>query len=180
MNVTSINDTPHYYRQADNCINVEMGSVGCATDRMSVLHTECLTYCCALAVLSKWNGRWYQQRTLLHIIGGYLFCGIRSESDRRTDLASRWIAKLKSELADGGKIIFVGGINSSSDMAFSLSIHQTDDEGHKPLTLPGTDITMAGALGLTIHPNGEVVFDVAGSRGELNQQECFSILREEI
>lgn len=150
-----------------------MGAVGCATDRTSLLHTDCLTDCCALAVLSKWNGRWYQQRALLHIIGGYLFCGIRSESDRRPNLASRWIAKLKSELVDGGKIIFVGGIDSDSDMSLSMSIHQTDAEGHKPLqellTLPGIDIMMAGALGLTIHPNGEVVFDMAGSRGELNQ-----------
>ncbi|MCW2483262.1 hypothetical protein, partial [Candidatus Symbiopectobacterium sp. NZEC135] len=147
MNVTSINDTPHYYRHTDNCINVEMGKVGCATDSASVLHTHRLTHCCALAVLSKWNGRWYQQRTLLHITGGNLFYGITSESDRRPDLASRWLAKLKSELVDGGKLIFVGGIDCASDMALSMSIHQIDDEGQKPLhellTLPGTEIMMA-------------------------------------
>ncbi|WP_291968396.1 hypothetical protein [Candidatus Symbiopectobacterium sp.] len=137
-----------------------------------------------MAVLSKWNGKWYEQRTLLHITGGCLFYGISSVGDRRPDLASRWLAKLKSELVDGGKIIFVGGIDCASDMAFSLSIHQTDDEERKPLqellTLPGTEIMMAVALGLTIHPNGEVALDVAGSRGELNQQECSSILRDEV
>lgn len=184
MNVTSINDNSHYYYPADRCINVEMGTVGCATDSMSVLRTDNLTHCCAVAVLSKWNGRWYQQRTLLHLTGGYLFYGITSVNDRRPDLASRWLAKLKSELVDGGKIIFTGGIDSASDTGLSTCIHQTDDEGQKPLqellTLPGTEMMMAGALGLTIHPNGEVEFDVAGSRGELNQQECCSILRDEV
>lgn len=184
MNVTSINDTPHYYRHTENCINVEMGNVRCATDRTSVLHTHKLTHCCALAVLSKWNGRWYQQRTLLHITGGNVFFGITSESDRQPDLVSGWLPKLKSELVDGGKVIFVGGIDCASDISLNISIHQTDAEGHKPLqellTLPGTEMMIAGALGLTVHPSGEVVFDVAGSRGELNQQECDSILRGEL
>lgn len=184
MNVTSINDMSHYYQHTENCINVEMGNVRCATDRTSLLYTHRLTHCCALAVLSKWNGSWYQQRTLLHITGGNLFCTITSESDRQPDLVSRWLPKLKSELVDGGKVIFVGGIDCASDISLHISIHQTDAEGHKPLqellTLPGTDIMMAGALGLTIHPNGEVVFDVAGGRGELNPQECGSILRGEI
>ncbi|MFT8209497.1 MAG: hypothetical protein ACMZI0_00540 [Symbiopectobacterium sp.] len=186
MNIASINDTNNCYLQNDNRIRVEMGNVGCATDRSSVLHTDSLTYCCALAVLSKWNGRWYQQRTLtlLHIIGGNLFFGIKSKSDRQPNHANRWLSKLKSELIDGGKVIFAGGIDCSSDMALSMSIHQTDADGQKPLqellTTPGTEIMLAVALGITIYPNGAVVLDSTGARGELSYQECLSILQDQV
>lgn len=183
MNIDSINNADNYVLNNDSRIHVEMGNVGYATDRSSVLHTDGLTYCCALAVLSEWNGRWYQKRTLLHITGGNLFFGITSQSDSQPDHAQRWLTKLKSELVDGGKVIFVGGIDCASNMALGTCIHQKDDKGQKPLqellTLPGTEIVIAVALGFTIHPNGEVVFDVAGSRGELSQRECRSLLRDE-
>lgn len=76
------------------------------------------------------------------------FFGITSQSDSQPDHAQRWLTKLTSELVDGGKVIFVEGIDCASNMALSTCIHQKDDERQKPLqeliTLPGTEIMMAG------------------------------------
>lgn len=43
MNVDSINNAHNYVLNNDNRIHVEMGNVGYATDRSSVLHTDGLT-----------------------------------------------------------------------------------------------------------------------------------------
>lgn len=128
--------------------NVGMGQSMTVYDNNTTLSTRHLSDSSALAVLSDWNGSTYGTRTLMNLIGSALD---PEYDDKRLD-------ELKNSLANGGKVIWVGGLDSQSDRSMKMSLRQEDGSGRQPLLdLLNTKrvfVTLAGASGIDIKPDG--------------------------
>ncbi|WP_421535097.1 hypothetical protein [Pseudomonas marginalis] len=153
-------------------ITVEMGRSVTLISNNAILSTGGLTECSALAVLSNWNGRNYDTRTLMHLAGSNLECGLWG-----TDAYSL-IADLKYSLGSYGKVIFVSGISSSSNFGISLILGQYKNPNILPLVdilnTPNIPTIIAVASGISIQPNGDFTLPDNG-RGVLNEPEVKAI-----
>ncbi|MDH0353401.1 hypothetical protein N7387_01640, partial [Morganella sp. GD04133] len=151
-------------------IEVEMSEVKTVNDPISVLSTSGLTDCSALAVLSDWNGEIYETRTLMHLAGSSLKFGLKNGID-----ADELISDLKDELVNGGKVIWVGGVNSQTNTALDMTISQHNNNNEQPIldlfNTNGVSVEIAGSHGVTVHPDGTVELMKGSGRGPLTAQE---------
>ncbi|KJF78226.1 hypothetical protein UA45_07600 [Morganella morganii] len=141
-----------------------MSEMKTANDPISVLSTSGLTDCSALAVLSDWNGKIYKARTLVHIAGSNLQTTLKNGID-----VDDLISELKDELVNGGKVIWVGGVNSQTNLALEMAISQDNRNNEQPiLDLFNTNrvsVEIAGSKGVTVHPDGRVELMDGPGRG---------------
>lgn len=151
-------------------IEVEMSEVKTVNDPISVLSTSGLTDCSALAVLSDWNGEIYETRTLMHLAGSSLKFGLKNGID-----ADELISDLKDELVNGGKVIWVGGVNSQTNTALDMTISQHNNNNEQPIldlfNTNGVSVEIVGSHGVTVHPDGTVELMKGSGRGPLTAQE---------
>lgn len=99
-------------------VEVLMGKSRTIEDKNSVLSTDSLTDCSALVVLTDWKDGVYQKRTLMHLTGSSLEFGLPNED------TAQLMDDLDESLASGGKVIFVGGVNSSSRFGMGMVVGQ--------------------------------------------------------
>ncbi|MGY2274151.1 MULTISPECIES: hypothetical protein [Pseudomonas] len=153
---------------------VDMGHSLTLNGGHSTLSTQHLSYCSALAVLSDWNGRTFHTRTLMHLTGSNLELGLLYQD------AGELIATLKESLASGGKVIWVGGVDSQSDYALAMSLNQSH-AGGQPLRdlfeTPGVSTVIAGASGIEIQADGTFTLTENIGRGVLSEQEVEGLSR---
>lgn len=132
-------------------IEVEMGYSNTVEDARTVLSTRSLTDCSALAVLTDLKDGVYQNRTLMHLKGSYLAFALERQD------AYEELQRLNESLANGGKVIFVAGVHSSSAAGLGNILGQ-EHQGEKPLldilTKPGVEATIASSVGVEINPDG--------------------------
>ncbi len=132
-------------------VEVLMGYSHTAEDAHSVLSTRSLTDCSALAVLTDLKDGVYQKRTLMHLTGSNLEFGLFDKDSYQL------LQTLNDSLAGGGKVIFVGGIESQSATGMGAVLGQ-EYQGKKPLLAllrkPGVETTIASSLGVNINPDG--------------------------
>lgn len=154
--------------------SVDTGQCATAQGDTSTLSTRYLSGSSALAVLSDWDGSTYNTRTLMHLNGSNLQHGLVHED------ASKMIAALKDSLADGGKVIWVGGVDSQSDYSLAMGLSQ-DAGGRQPLrdllATPNVSTVIAGASGIDINADGTFALTEGGkARGVLSEHEVRQML----
>ncbi|WLH87377.1 dermonecrotic toxin domain-containing protein [Pseudomonas sp. FP2338] len=147
-------------------IEVEMGYLHTAEDAHSVLSTRGLTDCSALAVLTDLKDGVYQKRTLMHLTGSHLDFAL----ERRD--AYEELQTLNELLANGGKVIFVAGVNSQSTAGLGFILGQ-EHQGGKPLLdilkKPGVETTIASSVGVEINPDGTFNLIEGTGKGVFNK-----------
>ncbi|OAE11127.1 hypothetical protein AZH11_21645 [Pseudomonas simiae] len=121
-------------------LEVLMGYSHNAEDPHTQLSTRSLTDCSALAVLTHLKDGVYQKRTLMHLTGSNLEFGLFDKDTYQV------LDELNTSLANGGKVIFVGGIESQSAVGMGFVLGQ-EFNGKKPLLdilkKPGVETTIA-------------------------------------
>ncbi|MPR02819.1 hypothetical protein F0169_12515 [Pseudomonas sp. MAFF 212408] len=146
-------------------VEVLMGYSHTAEDAHSVLSTRSLTDCSALAVLTDLKDGVYQKRTLMHLTGSNLEFGLFDNDTYQL------LQTLNESLADGGKVIFVGGIDSQSAVGMGVVLGQ-EYQGKKPLLAllrkPGVETTIASSLGVDINPDGTFTLIEGTGKGVFN------------
>ncbi|XBS69321.1 hypothetical protein ABK905_23255 [Acerihabitans sp. KWT182] len=166
-------------RSPDKICVVSAGEWGTAHDSVSILSTDGLLDCSAVAVLSGWNGVIYENRALIHIYGSNVSSGLVHFED-----ASELIYKLRKQLIGGnGKVILVKGIYSESDFGLTMFIGQSHVSGTRPIleliNTPGVTTVITGSSGISICPNGAFSLrEGDGSRGILNAEKTRNIISE--
>lgn len=132
-------------------VDVKMGYSHTVQDAQTPLSTRSLTDCSALAVLTDLKDGVYQKRTLMHLTGSNLEFGLFDKDTYQV------LDELNRSLAEGGKVIFVGGVDSQSPVGMGVVLGQ-EHNGKKPLLdllkKPGVDVTIASSLGVDIKPDG--------------------------
>jgi hypothetical protein len=134
-------------------VEVLMGQSQTLTDKTSHLSTNSLSDCSAVIVLSDLKDGVYQKRTLVHLTGSNLEQPVNSGNDGFT-----WVGEMKKDLANGGKIIFVGGTETRSVVGVASAIGQQDSLGKQPLLellqRKDVSVTYASSSGVDVSPNG--------------------------
>lgn len=147
-------------------VEVLMGYSHTAEDAHSVLSTRSLTDCSALAVLSDLKDGVYQKRTLMHLTGSNLEYGLFDNDTYQL------LDELDRSLANGGKVIFVGGVESQSTAGMGSVLDQSY-QGKKPLLdllrKPGVDTVIASSLGVDINPDGTFKLIEGTGKGTFSQ-----------
>ena len=154
-------------------ISVDTGRCATVQGDTSTLSTRYLSSCSALAVLSDWNGSAYNTRTLMHLNGSNLQHGLVHQD------ACEVIAALKDSLMDGGKVIWVGGVDAQSDYSLAMGLSQ-DAGGRQPLRdlldTPNISTVIAGASGIDINADGTFTLTEGGmARGVLSEHEILQM-----
>ncbi|MFT0475799.1 hypothetical protein ACMSI6_17990 [Pseudomonas antarctica] len=147
-------------------VEVMMGYSHTAEDPHTELSTRSLTDCSALAVLTDLKDGVYQKRTLMHLTGSNLEFGLFDKD------AYQVLDELNTSLAKGGKVIFVGGIDSQSTVGMGVVVGQAFN-GKKPLLdilkKPGVQTTIASSLGVSIKPDGSFKLIEGTGKGVFNR-----------
>lgn len=142
-------------------VEVSMGYSHTVADKTSMLSTRYLSNCSALAVLTDLKDGVYQTRTLMHLTGSNLELGLLDQN------AFELLEKLNKSLDKGGKVIFVGGLDSHSTVGMGVVLGQ-EHNGGKPLLdilrKPGVETVIAGSSGIDINPDG--TFKLMQDRGK--------------
>ncbi|WP_135291820.1 dermonecrotic toxin domain-containing protein [Pseudomonas kairouanensis] len=146
---------------APQTVEVSMGYSQTVEDTTSTLSTRYLSDCSALAVLTDLKDGVYQKRTLMHLTGSSLELGLLDQN------VVQLLEKLNKSLDKGGKVIFVGGLDSHSTVGMGVVLGQ-EHSGRKPLLdilrKPGVDTVIAGSSGIDIKPDG--TFTLMQDRGK--------------
>lgn len=157
-------------------IFVPMGFADTVEDQSSVISTRSLTDCSGLAVLTDLKDGVYQKRTLMHLTASDLEKPLNGRS------AYELLERLDKSLTNGGKAIFVGGIDSQRPTGMSLILKQ-EHNGKKPLldmlTKPGVEAVIAGASGIDINPDGTFILTQDRGKGVFDQaaiKEVFDLI----
>ena len=157
--------------------DIEMGVSATLRGDNATLSTQGLNECSALAVLSDWDGTTYQTRTLMHLNGSNLEAPLKEGSHLQAGLKSGDVKKildtLQTSLANGGKVIFVGGVNMKSPMSFAQVFKQSL-HGEQPLLAllkerPGVSVTLASSVGISIAADGSFALREGTGRGVLSK-----------
>ncbi|WP_455827534.1 hypothetical protein [Pseudomonas graminis] len=156
MRTTTVNHKPVVFgtprsKRPPAKVEVTMGYSHTVEDKKSVISTRSLTDCSALAVLTDLKDGVYQKRTLMHLTGSNLEYGLFDKNSYQV------LDELDKSLTNGGKVIFVGGIDSQSAVGMGVVLGQ-EFKGRKPLLdilrKPGVDTTIASSVGVDIKPDG--------------------------
>lgn len=155
-------------------VHVAMGEATTLSSGNDSLSTRSLSDCSALAVLTDWNGTTYQTRTLLHLTGSNLEYGLFNGSTKAV------LDKLQASLHNGGRVIFVGGVDTQSTQGMATVIGQTF-HGRQPLLellkeRPGVTVTIAGAPGVTVRADGSFDLLAPKARGVFTPQMIQQVL----
>jgi hypothetical protein len=173
INATSRSDK----KAASKKISVKMGESVTVKNDDTVLSTRGLSDCCALAVLSGWDGVIYKRRTLMHLKGGSLDHGLNNE-----DSIYILLTTLEDALAGGGVVILVAGDNSHSDVGIRAVLEQKDRAGEKPffklLTIKSVNAVVAGSSGIKIMADGKFELREGSGRGILRSESIEKIFDE--
>lgn len=142
-------------------LEVLCGESATVSDAHALLFTQDVLHQAVLAVLSGWNGEYYQRRTLMHFSGHALRDGLAGDAD-----AEGAIAALQQELnRGGGKAIWARGSDHADGRELGRLIGQFNTEGKQPILdlmkTPDLSLVIASATGITLYPNGE--FELQGS-----------------
>ena len=147
-------------------IEVLMGYSHTIENSTSALSTRSLTDCSALAVLTDLKDGVYQKRTLMHLTGSNLEFGLFDAN------AAQAVDELEKSLAKGGKVIFVGGVDSQSPVGMGVVLGQ-EVQGRKPLLdilkKPGVETIIASSLGVDINPDGTYKLIEGTGKGTFTQ-----------
>lgn len=115
-------------------------------DPSSILYTRGISDCTALAVLSDLKDGIYHKRTLIHLQGGVV-----------DPTMLPLLKQLDASLANGGKVIFVGGDSARSAQGLASSLKQTLGDQQPLLNIinrhPESTV-IATASGIDIKPDG--------------------------
>lgn len=115
-------------------------------DATSTLYTRGISDCTALAVLSDLKDGIYHKRTLIHLQGGVADPSMLP-----------LLKQLDASLANGGKVIFVGGDNARSAQGLASSLKQTIADQQPLLDIinrqPQSTVIVT-ASGIDIKPDG--------------------------
>lgn len=163
---------------AKHLVSVAMGRSITTEKPNEILRTEDLTYCSALALLSKKNDAGdYQSRTLMHILGGNI--DPRANSFDTSNIIKQFISNLSD--GDVPKIIFIGGRDSQENRQLARTIGQSIQGESKPileiLKRKNASICLGGSISIELKPNGE--FNLSAhtlDRGLLTPNETSAIL----
>lgn len=142
-------------------LEVLCGESATVSDAHALLFTQDVLHQAVLAVLSGWNGEYYQRRTLMHFSGHALRDGLAGDAE-----AEGAIAALQQELKrGGGKAIWARGSDHADGGELGRLIGQFNTEGKQPILdlmkTPDLSLVIASATGITLYPNGE--FELQGS-----------------
>lgn len=162
-------DTQSYDSSNSAYREVAMGHVGFAHDAVTILSTNALTDCSALAVLSDWNGEYYAQRTLMHLTGSVL-----PEFFPNGLVSQDVFASLGEQLDKKGKLIWVAGVNSDSNTGLTIALSQRGYLGQGIRDLvhkTGQDINIVGSAGVAVYPDGRLALRKGTGRGVLSSEE---------
>lgn len=145
--------------------SVEMGMSKTIQGGESTLSTRGLSDCSALAVLSGWNGKTYNTRTLMHLQGSNLEAPLNGRKGFDA------VRELQASLKSGDKVILVGGSLSESKIGLATTLSQTDSSGRQPLldliSTEGVSFEMAGASGVDVMADGSYTL-VEGGAGTVD------------
>ncbi|MFC6338733.1 hypothetical protein GIR22_03385 [Pseudomonas sp. CCM 7891] len=154
-------------------VEVLMGYSHTIEGDSSVLSTRSLTDCSALAVLTDLKDGIYQTRTLMHLTGSNLDYGLLDQD------AYQVLEALNESLNKGGKVIFVGGVDSDSTVGMGVVLGQ-EHEGKKPLLeilrKPGVETTIASSVGVDINADGTFKLIEGTGKGVFNPQMIRSVV----
>lgn len=134
-------------------VEVLMGQSHTVTDQTSLLSTNSLSDCSAVVVLSDLKDGIYQKRSLVHLTGSNLAQPINGAKD-----GFAWLQGVKKDLENGGKIIFVGGVDTRSVVGVAAVIGQQDLHKQQPflelLQRNDVSVTYASSVGVDVAPDG--------------------------
>ncbi|WP_135308239.1 hypothetical protein [Pseudomonas nabeulensis] len=156
-------------------VEVLMGQSQTLTDKTSHLSTNSLSDCSAVIVLSDLKDGVYQKRTLVHLTGSNLEQPV---NNGRNGFA--WVREMEENLANGGKIIFVGGTETRSVVGVATAIGQQDSLGKKPLLellqRKDVSVTYASSGGVDVSPNGSFTLRDDAGAGVFDEKKVRDIL----
>ncbi|WP_177325551.1 hypothetical protein [Pseudomonas sp. PAMC 26793] len=127
-------------------IDVPISDFATTTDGRSVLSTRGLSNCTAIAVLTDFRDGIYHKRTLMHFQGG-----VPSDEMYTT------LKQLDADLANGGKVIFLGGDLTKSPVGIGVALGQSHNEQKVLLDIvkkQPESTTIGTASGIDINPDG--------------------------
>jgi hypothetical protein len=156
-------------------VEVLMGQSQTLTDKTSHLSTNSLSDCSAVIVLSDLKDGVYQKRTLVHLTGSNLEQPVNYGND-----GFAWVGEMKKDLANGGKIIFVGGTETRSVVGVASAIGQQDSLGKQPLLellqRKDVSVTYASSSGVDVSPNGSFTLRDDDGAGVFDEKKVRDIL----
>ncbi len=161
--------TGEHHTTASPIVEVSIGMHHTTASPNVMLSTNGLTYCSALAVLYGMESDTgvYQNRTLIHLVGGNIEQGLFGDSTDATGL----IERLTSEVSENPytKVILVFGVDSSNYFSRTvLGQRKTGQEECRPLLRlldKAREIDMGKSGSLKVTPTGQA---------DLGKGECFS------
>lgn len=139
------------------------------SDNDTVLHTSGLSDCSAIIVMSGWNGRYYEKRSLAHLMGGCLTNGF---SNRNSD---SFLASLRKDLKDGGEIILVNGSNAQTNCGISIVLGQMYAGKYPLVELISNEKVSCKIVCsnfVEAHPDGNIIYN--------DDSSCRGIIPDEI
>lgn len=153
-------------------VTVWMGFSETVKDSTTKLSTSGLTHCSAVAVLTDLKEGVYQTRTLMHLNGSVLEGGLNTN-------IQGVLNTLDKSLANGGKVVFVAGVDSQSTMGMGRILGQEID-GRKPLlemlNKPGVETVLASCSGVDINPDGTLKLVDGVGKGLLDPSATKAVL----
>lgn len=156
-------------QNSGNIREVDMGDyLRVTSDNNTVLHTSGLSDCSAIIAMSGWNGRYYEKRSLAHLMGGCLTNGFINGN------CDSFLAGLRKDLKDGGEIILVNGSNAQTNCGISIVLGQKLAGKYPLVELISNDKVNSNIVGsnfVTVHPDGKVIYnDDRSCRGMLSEE----------
>lgn len=162
-----------------NTHNVPMGKRYVATDTKTILRTEGLTYCTGIGLLDKFdqNNGYYQNRSLMHLIGGSIDnTGLILADPNPASLINEFLERSTTE--NPGKAILTFGEANSSDYMRAMLLRQ-DLNGAQPLIslLSASDIDcqIVTSPQVSIEPDGTISISSIPQARILNEREVINL-----
>ncbi|WP_337969071.1 serine protease [Vibrio pectenicida] len=158
---------------SSDSVEVSMGqSVTVNEDTVTMLTTESLMDCSAIAILTGFDGINYTKRTLMHLNGSNVYAPLNYEEN-----AKHILSEAKESLQNGGKVIICGGMSSQSDFGLEITIRQK--EILDLIKMDNTDVVIAGSKSISVSPDGSFTLD-GFTRGELDEETKHQIVQNAI
>lgn len=164
-------------KSSGNIQEVAMGDyLRVTNDNNTVLHTIGLSDCSAIIAMSGWNGRYYEKRSLAHLVGGCLSYGLINKN------CDSFLDDLRQDLKDGGEIILVNGSNAQTNCGISIVLGQEHAEKYPLVELISNEKVNTNIVGsnfVEVHPDGKVIYnDDSYCRGMLSDEVKNAIIND--
>jgi hypothetical protein len=173
---TTVSDASNVIKTSPKKVSVSMGDVVTVKDNDTILSTRSLADCSALAILSGWDGSVYKRRTLMHLKGSSLELGLNDCG------IYELLSKSETKLDGDGKVIWVAGTNSQSNIGIGMALSQMDKAGKMPLMkllqAANVSVVIAGSSGIKIMANGTFELREGAGRGVLDKESIMEIFED--